>query len=103
MIKNNPDYLDVYFRVDDEAERIYQSFIKILSEKDYNKKRSAYLEIKNKFRGYTLSIPQKYYKKFASDEFNHTGLLNLPYEGCIDYYSMETGFIRDEKEDFSFF
>lgn len=103
LIKNNPDYLDVYFRVDDEAERIYQSFIKILSEKDYNKKRSAYLEIKNKFRGYTLSIPQKYYKKFASDEFNHTGLLNLPYEGCIDYYSMETGFIRDEKEDFSFF
>jgi CRISPR-associated endonuclease/helicase Cas3 len=103
LIKNNPDYVDVFFRIDDTAENIYQQFLNMLSEKNHQRQREMYLQIKNKFREYTISIPQKYYKKFEFNKFNNTGILNLPYEGCRDYYNEETGFKREASEDFMFF
>lgn len=103
LIKNNPDYIDVFFRIDEKAEGIYQSFLDMLSQKDYQKQRDMYLKIKGDFREYILSIPQKYYKTFEVNRFSHKGILNMPYEGCRDYYDAETGFKRDISEDYVFF
>lgn len=97
LIKNNPTYIDVYLQVDDEAENVYKQFIDTLNEKDIGKKREKYLNIKNKIRDYMISIPYKFKNVLSLDEY---GMINLPRDGCSDYYNNETGFIRQKDDDF---
>ncbi|MFD3157028.1 CRISPR-associated helicase Cas3' [Haloimpatiens sp. FM7330] len=100
LIKSNPDYMDVYFRIDENAEKVYQDLLKVLSEKDFVKKKQLYLEVKNKIRDYTLSLPSKFNSAFEKwkngDE--KVFLINMPMEGCEDYYDEITGFKREEDE-----
>lgn len=99
LIKNNPGYIDVFLRVNNEAEEIYQKLLQIIGEKDYMKKRAAYLEIRNKIKDYTLSLPIKY-----KDKFNDFIILNMTEEACDDYYDKKSiGFIREDKESFLMF
>lgn len=96
LIENNSGYIDVFFRIDEEAERLYENFLENLTEKNFAIKREKYLQIKNKIRDYIISLPMKKYKNiFVNDKV----FFSLPREGCRDYYSNETGFIRNISED----
>lgn len=99
LIKENPDYIDIFLRADEEGEELYQKLMKSISEKDLKKKREMYLDIKNSVRDYTLSIPMKYKGKANLDDI----IPNIPMEGCEDYYDAETGFVREDKEDYLIF
>jgi CRISPR-associated endonuclease/helicase Cas3 len=99
LIEDNNNYMDVFFRINDDAEEVYQRLIQALQEKDMNKKSELYLEIKNKIRDYTLSIPYKFRAKFNyEDKDKNKAIVNLPEEGCREYYDDEIGFIRDDDE-----
>lgn len=55
------------------------------------------LEIKNKVREYTLSIPIKYVDKVNNKD---DIILNFPQSACEVYYDNMTGYKREKGEDF---
>ncbi|NLU08827.1 MAG: hypothetical protein GXW91_11490, partial [Clostridiales bacterium] len=68
-------------------------------EKNLNRKMEMYLNKKNIIRDYTLSVPAKYLSKANLDDI----VPNIPFEGCKDYYNSDTGFIREDNEDYLIF
>ncbi|UZQ51379.1 CRISPR-associated helicase Cas3' [Clostridium kluyveri] len=98
LIKDNPDYFDVFFRINDEAEETYRKFLNMIEEKDIKKRKIMYLEIKNKLRDYTLSLPTK-----KASNFEGKFMLNVPKESCDYYYDENTGYRREDNESFMVF
>lgn len=99
LIKKSRDYIDVFLRVDNKGEEIFQKLLELLIEKNIKKKREMYLAIKNEIRDYTLSIPIKYKGKIDTDQI----IINLPKEGCDEYYNEDTGFFRGDEEEYLIF
>ncbi|WP_461205015.1 CRISPR-associated helicase Cas3' [Clostridium sp. DL1XJH146] len=99
LIEEKNNNMDVFIIYDDEAEEVYAEMLRGFGEKDKNKKNQIFISIKNKVRDYTLSLPNKYYTKFDTDAM----VINLPREGCRDYYNEKIGFIRDDKDEFMMF
>jgi CRISPR-associated endonuclease/helicase Cas3 len=97
LIKENSNYVDVFFRINDEAERIYNELLKALSIKNIEAKSEKMLEIKNKVREYTLSIPDKYVNRVNNKD---DIILNFPKSACEVYYDDMTGYKREKEEDF---
>ncbi|HAZ37397.1 MAG TPA: CRISPR-associated helicase/endonuclease Cas3 [Clostridiaceae bacterium] len=97
LITGHPGYIDVYMQIDDEAEEVYNDFLDALSEKDFIRKREKYLQIKNRIKDYTISIPINF-KDILN--INDYGMPNITREACEDYYSFETGFKRKDDEDY---
>lgn len=103
LIKNNPGYIDVLILYDDRAEDTYERYKKLWGIKDYIERREGYLEIKNTIKEYTLSLPEKYYTVFAKGSDyskDNGGFPVLPRECCNDYYSIDTGFKRDDNDSY---
>lgn len=95
LIKNNPEYIDVFLIYDDVAEAAYEEYNKLSSIKDYKKKREIYLSIQKSIKDYTISVPLKYARSFVQDR----SLIFLPKYAIEDYYDKETGFKREDNED----
>ncbi len=98
LIEENSGYIEVFFRIDEKAEKIYETMLKAFSEKDLNRRNDIYLTIKNHIREYTLSVPYKFKDRFDLDSI----IINLPKEGCEMFYNSETGFSREEEDFFVF-
>lgn len=96
IIQNNPDYIDVLFRLTPEVESAYQDFWDVIKEKDFAVRTEKYLKIKSIFASYTISMPVKYAKFFVQDRIGEKGILfSLPLEGAEEYYDENSGFKRD--------
>lgn len=101
LIKNNPDYIDVLFRLNDQVEEAYQLFWKVIKIKDFQQKQDQYLKIKNKLKKYTISLPNKYLPLFTCEPLGNYGLfVSLPPEGVDDYYNSDIGFKRGQDENY---
>lgn len=97
LIKENDNYVDVFFRINDEAEEVYEKLLTVLKIKDIDVKSEKMLEIKNKLREYILSIPIKHIDRVNDKE---DLILNLPQSACEVYYDNMTGYKREQEEDF---
>lgn len=100
LIEEKGAYVEVYFRIDENAERLYQKFLHAVREKDKKKKYETMLELNPKMSAYTLSIPEKY-----ASRINHVKeeiIWSLPMEGCNANYCRDTGFKR-KGEDYLVF
>lgn len=97
LIKENNDYVDVFFRINDEAEETYNKLLEALKIKDIEAKSEKMLEIKNKVREYILSIPIKHVDRVNNKE---DIVLNLPKSACEVYYDDMTGYKREKEEDY---
>jgi CRISPR-associated endonuclease/helicase Cas3 len=98
LIKNRPNYIDVFFRINQEAEEIFQKYIETKNIKDFREKRNKYLEIKSKLNEYILSIPDKYFSRLNLSK-DDVFIPNLTQEACDEYYDITTGFIREDNAD----
>jgi CRISPR-associated endonuclease/helicase Cas3 len=98
LIKNRPNYIDVFFRIDEEAEKVYQKYIETKSIKDFGEKRNKYLEIKSSLNEYMLSIPDKYFSRLNLSK-DDVFIPNLTEEACDEYYDYMTGFVREDGGD----
>lgn len=94
LIKNNPEYIDVFFVYDDTAEKTFAQYSSLISIKNFDKKRELYLQIERNLKDYIISIPRKYCKSFIEEK----GMLILPREGIGQFYDENTGFIRDQDD-----
>lgn len=97
LIKENKNYVQVFFRINEEAEEIYNKLLKVLRIKDIDMKNEIMLEIKNRIQDYTLSIPLKYIDRLNDKE---EIILNLPQSACEAYYDDMTGYKRELDDDF---
>ena len=61
LIKDEADYEkeDVFVEVDEKAENVWNRFCEIMDEKDFKKRKEAFLQIKNEFYSYVIAIPTK--------------------------------------------
>lgn len=97
LIKDNDNYVDVFFRINDDAEETYNKLLQALKIKDIEAKSEKMLEIKNKVREYMLSIPLKHVDKVNNKE---DIVLNFPKSACEVYYDDMTGYKREQEEDY---
>lgn len=107
LIKDNHSYVDVFIGVE-EGEKVWDQFIntvyrkKIDSIDDYREKREAFLQIKNKFRSYIISIPLKIARPYINEQDYYNGVFK-PNCSLEHYYNTKTGFKRDidQEEDYN--
>ncbi|SHG49864.1 CRISPR-associated helicase, Cas3 family [Thermosyntropha lipolytica DSM 11003] len=99
LIKNNPGYIDVLFRLNEEAENAYQEFFEVIKIKDRGVKAEKYLRISSILSRYTISMPVKYAGYFEKKPLGDGFFFSLPPEGCRDYYDENVGFLRDKEDE----
>lgn len=98
LIENERDYLEVFLQIDETAEYLYEQFCVMLHTQDMKKRRELQLHLKRSMSEYTLSIPAKYASKI--NHLKQDILWTLPKEGCDMFYSEDTGFIRENGEEY---
>lgn len=98
LIDNERDYLEVFLQVDKTSESLYEQFCTMLHTQDMKKRRELQLHLKRSMSEYTLSIPAKYASKI--NHLKQDVLWTLPKEGCDMFYSEDTGFIRENSEEY---
>lgn len=103
LIKNNPGYIDVLFRLNEEAENAYQEFFEVIKIKDRGVKAERYLRISSILSRYTISMPVKYAGYFEKRPLGDGFFFSMPPEGCRDYYDENVGFLRDKEDEAIFF
>ncbi len=96
LIEEKGAYVEVYFRIDENAECLFQKFLHAVREKDMKKKYDSMLELNPKMSAYTLSIPEKYVSRI--NHVQEEVIWSLPMEGCNDNYCRDTGFKREEED-----
>ncbi len=99
LIDKNHNYIDL-FVYNDESRGIWDEFIeKVYNEKDYQKRRLAFLKIKKEFRSYIISLPVELAKNYISPNEVYSGVFK-PTCNAEHYYDKKTGFKRElEKEE----
>lgn len=94
LIKNRPNYIDVFFEVDEEAADIMDEYKRIKDMKNIKDKYQKLLEINPKMRRYTISLPDKFIKEFDIDQ--HYKIIRMPIEDKYRIYNENTGFKRED-------
>ncbi|NLO90097.1 MAG: CRISPR-associated helicase Cas3' [Clostridia bacterium] len=103
LIKNNPGYIDVLFRLNEEVEKAYQEFWEVIKIKDLEARTERYLKILPILTSHTISMPAKYAGCFEKKPLGDGYFFSLPPEGKEEFYDESTGFKRDKKDEAIFF
>ena len=101
LIEEKGNYVDVFFRINEEAEQVYLEFIDLIKDKDLENRRKRQLKIRAKLNDYTLSVPYKYTSRINVNKEDI--ILSLPKEGCEEYYFDDIGFKREDGEEYMIF
>lgn len=99
LIEENLDIVDVFVELNEEATETLQRYIEgVLNERDFEKRKMNYLEIRKDFKKYIISVNRKYVKGLQPLT-NMLNLYKIDYEDLNDRYSEDTGFYKDGWED----
>ena len=96
VIENRPNYIDVFFEVDEEAVKIVEEYKQVKDLKDFKEKYKRLLKITPEMRKYTISLPNKFIREFDID--NYYKIIRMPNEDKSRIYMDDTGFKRDDIE-----
>lgn len=88
--------IDVFIEVDEDAQRIWEKYKEISKIEDRFKRKNAFSEIKSDFYNYIISVDPKKLGKVAEDS---KWLKYLSKDDLERKYDLETGFIRQDKEE----
>ncbi len=100
VIEEMPNYIDVFVQVSKSAKTIFEIFINnVFKEKDFKKRFLNYLQIRNKFRRYIISIPsipEKYIIGIDTKTFP-----TIPYDQLDCFYLKNSyGFKRVDNDQY---
>ncbi len=106
LIKNNPNYVDLFLPVDDEGEEVWNRYQnEVAHEKDFSRRKNTYLRLRADFKKYVISVPVKSTKKFFWDycmgDMDKIGYISPEY--IHYYYEEKTGFIREQNDEVMIF
>ena len=90
LIDEKGEYADIFVELDEEAQTIWEEYCeKVSGEKNFRKRRLAYLSIRRKFRSYIISAR---INKDIVLPAQVCGFRYIPQGQLKDFYSIETGF-----------
>jgi len=93
LIDEKGEYADIFVELDEKAQAIWKKYCEqVYGEKDFLRRRRAYLSIRKEFRSYIVSV--RIDKKIVLPA-QVCGLRYVPQEQLKDFYSIETGFRAD--------
>ena len=96
LIEDQPHYVSVFVELNEGASMIWQQYLdKVVGEKDFWKRRQAYLYLKHDFSKYIISIPAILVVGLLDES---TSPLRIPQEMLSEFYDRETGFKRIDNE-----
>lgn len=98
LIDFRPDYVDVFIPVDEDGEKVWDEYQRhVTGEKNLSKRKSAYLELRSRFKQYVMSVPAKAAKLHFWDYcFGDTGKVGYIEPAAVeDNYDPQTGFRRE--------
>ena len=96
LIEERPHYLNVFVEIDDNATKTWQLYqTTVVNEKDFWRRRQAYLTLKRDFSSYLLSVPTQLVVGRLDDTTNP---LYIPKDMLVEFYDPETGFKRIDDE-----
>jgi len=102
LIKNDPNYVDIFLPIDEEAEDIWNCYQNnVVHEKDFSKRKNFYLCLRADFKKYVISVPIKSTKRFFWD-YCRNDMKKIGYiapDRIHDYYDYKTGFKRDYDDE----
>lgn len=101
LIEENPNYVNLYIEYDESASSLIQELEKAIHIENPNERRSKTKEIKREMLKYTISIPQKFAKRYQVVTIGNNDILVIHEDDVERYYCKETGLKRDE--DFEMF
>lgn len=91
LISEKGEYADIFVELDEEAQVIWKNYSEqVYSEKDFLKRRLAYLSIRREFRSYIISVRTDREIVLPAQVY---GVRYIPREQLKDFYSLETGFV----------
>ncbi len=98
LISQNFKTIDIFIMIDNSAGQLWNQYKKIYNDKnDKFEKKELFNKIKSEFLSYIISVPEKFYP-LANEGFNLIDMSMLD-----EYYSIDTGFIRQESQKDYFF
>ena len=93
LIDERGEYVDIFVELDEEAKKIWKIYCnQVHNEKDFLKRRYAYLSIRKEFRNYIISVRNDKKVLLPTEK---CGLRRISQEQLEDFYSIETGFKTD--------
>ncbi|WP_427338324.1 CRISPR-associated helicase Cas3' [Caloranaerobacter sp. DY30410] len=93
IIRNRPDYIDVYFEINEEAKELFNKYKEeVLEENDFKKKYNRLLKLKPKLREYIISLPIKFINEFIDEK----SFFRMPLEAKGRIYNDDIGFNRND-------
>ena len=93
LIDEKGEYADIFAELDEKAQAIWKKYCEqVYGEKDFLRRRRAYLSIRKEFRSYIVSV--RIDEKIVLPA-QVCGLRYVPQEQLKDFYSIETGFRAD--------
>ena len=92
LIKEQSGYIDVFIKVDDKAEEVFESYNNAIKIKDITKRQEKLLLVRKEVLRNSISVPFKYRTKLESNP----NMFFLPREACGEngVYLNKTGFKR---------
>lgn len=98
LIDEKGEYADIFVELDEEAQAIWKEYCeRVYGERNFLKRRRAYLSIRKKFRSYIISV--RINKKIVLPA-QVCGLRYISQGQLEDFYSIETGFGAEVAEAF---
>ncbi|MBD3184930.1 CRISPR-associated helicase Cas3' [Candidatus Poribacteria bacterium] len=92
LIESLPNMVDVFVQVDDSALELWERYqMEVIKERDINRKRLNFTEMKADFHSYKISLPKELAAELVPISMN---FFLLPIEALENYYSIDTGFKR---------
>jgi len=96
LIKNGYEKIDVFVEVDENASEVWDKYQEIKEIKNRFERKEAFLNIKSDFYNYVVSVNPK---KLGNTVMDSEWLYYVSMNDLGRKYSLETGFIPQDKED----
>lgn len=90
LIEEKWENVDIFIELDDKAEKIWKEYEEIQQTKDFKKRKQRFLQIRNPFYFYVISIPLKKAQENLPPE--RAGIRYVSKSQLNEYYDLETGF-----------
>jgi len=94
FIENKPNKLDVFIEYDEEAKRVWGDFLKVIQEKEIEKRKNIWLSIKNTFFSYVISVNEEWL--VFLEEIG--GIKYLSFDSLKKFYDRKRGFIPQKNK-----
>lgn len=93
LIKEKGQFYDVFIEIDEHCMELRERFInEVLKEKDFRKRKIAYLQLKKEFYKFLISVRENRLDKNFPIRYEDYNLFFVSHNQLKDFYDLETGY-----------